>query len=56
MELPFLTVNYDTLTNDDYTTLNQRYEYAQYYHPTERESKKSLYSLTFLRVIIEDVR
>jgi len=22
MELPFLTVNYDTLTNDDYTTLH----------------------------------
>jgi len=22
MELPFLTVNYDSLTNDDYTTLH----------------------------------
>jgi len=50
MELPFLTVNYDTLTNDDYTTLNQRYEYEQCYHPTEREKlKKSLYFLTYLR-------
>jgi len=34
MELPFLMVNYDTLTND-YTTLNQQYEYEQCYHPTE---------------------
>jgi uncharacterized protein (DUF302 family) len=45
MELPFLTVNYDALTNDDYTTLyyitiNQRYEYEQCYHPIEREIKK----------------
>jgi hypothetical protein len=39
MELPFLTVNYDTLSND-YTTLNERYEYEQCYHPTEREIKK----------------
>jgi hypothetical protein len=38
-ELPFLTVNYDTLTNDEYTTLNQRSEYEQCYHPTEREIK-----------------
>jgi len=50
VELPFLTVNYDTLTNDDYTilhytTLNQRYEYEQCYNPTEREIKKN--SFTF---------
>jgi hypothetical protein len=40
MELPFLTVNYDTLTNDDYTTLNQKYEYEQCHHPTEWEIKE----------------
>jgi len=33
-------VNYDTLTNDDYTTLNQQYEYKQCYHPTAREIKR----------------
>jgi hypothetical protein len=40
MELPFLSVNYDTLTKDDYTTLKQGYDYKQCYHPTEREIKK----------------
>jgi hypothetical protein len=42
MKLPFLTVNYDKLNNDDYTytTLNQLYEYEQCYHPIEREIKK----------------
>jgi hypothetical protein len=52
MELPFLTVNYDTLTNDDYTTQNQRYEYEQCYHPTEREIKKSLYFMTYSHTYI----
>jgi hypothetical protein len=28
--------NYDTLSNDDYTTLNQWYENEQRYHPIER--------------------
>jgi hypothetical protein len=32
------------------TTLNQRYEYEQRYHPTEREIKKYLYFLTYPRV------
>jgi len=36
-----LTVNYETLTNDDYTPLNQRYELEQCYHPAEREIKKN---------------
>jgi hypothetical protein len=45
MELPFLTVTYNTLINDDYstlhyTTLNQWYEYEQCYNPPEREIKK----------------
>jgi hypothetical protein len=49
MELPFLTVNYDPVTTvtQHYTTLNQRYEYEQCYHPTEREIKKSHYFLTY---------
>jgi hypothetical protein len=46
-------VNYDTLTNGDYTILNQRYEYEQCYHPTEREiKKKSSYFLTYPRNIV----
>jgi hypothetical protein len=54
MELPLLTVNYHTLTNDNYTTLhytalNQRYEYKQCYHPTEREIKKKKNFLTYPR-------
>jgi len=46
--------NYDTLTNNDttlhYTTLNQRYEYEQCYHPTEREIKKSRYFLAYPQI------
>jgi len=37
-------VNYDKLTNDyktlHYTTLNQRYEYEQFYKPSKWEIKK----------------
>jgi len=51
MKLPFLTVKYNILTNDDYTTLNQQYKYQQCYHPTEREIKKSVYFLTYRRVM-----
>jgi hypothetical protein len=39
---------YLTLSDDDYTTLYQRYEYEQCYHPIEREIKKSLYFLICL--------
>jgi hypothetical protein len=51
MELPFLTVKYDTLTNDNYTALNKQYEYQQCYHPTKREIKKSLSFLTYPRTL-----
>jgi hypothetical protein len=48
MELPFLTVNYDTLISDNFTTLHYTtLHYSkpavwveQCYHPTEREIKK----------------
>jgi hypothetical protein len=33
---------FSILTNDDYTTLKQLYEYEQCYRPTEREIKKIL--------------
>jgi len=33
-------VNYDTLTNNHNTTLNQWYEYEHCYHPTEEKIKK----------------
>jgi hypothetical protein len=41
---------YNTLNNDDYTTLNQLYVYEQCNQPTEREITKSLYFLTYPRI------
>jgi hypothetical protein len=37
MEFPFLTVNNNTSTNDEYTTLNQQYVYEQAVLPQYRE-------------------
>jgi hypothetical protein len=58
MELPFLPFNYDTLTNDNYATLNQRYEYEQCYHPTEQEIKKIplffLLTLVFQKILPQE--